>query len=253
MLHERTGQAGASTDVSSGAAEPVLELDGVHAYYGASHVLRGVSFRLHHGECLSLMGRNGMGKTTTLRTIMGLIRPGSGTVWALGRNLARLPTHVIAAAGVALVPEDRSIFPNLTVRENLVVAARAGVSGLSSWSLEAVFDLFPRLAERRLNKGLNLSGGEQQMLSIGRALMTNPRILLLDEATEGLAPLIRDDIWRVIARIKTSGISCVIVDKNVQKLARIADRHIILVKGQVVFEGHVGLADPVLLHRHLGL
>jgi branched-chain amino acid transport system ATP-binding protein len=235
--------------------ETVLDLSGVHTYYGASHILRGVSFRLAAGECMSLMGRNGMGKSTTLRTIVGLVKPVKGTVTALGRETRRMETYEIAAAGVAYVPEGRGIFPDLTVVENLVMAARSGADGRSEWTLEEVFEVFPRLAERKESWGNNLSGGEQQMLTIGRALMTNPRILLLDEATEGLAPLIREDIWRVIERIKASGIACIIVDKNVNKLVELADRHVVLVKGQVVFDGDgkTLMKDPTFLHRHLGV
>jgi branched-chain amino acid transport system ATP-binding protein len=235
--------------------ETVLELADVHTYYGASHILRGVSFRLGGGECMSLMGRNGMGKSTTLRTIVGLVKPVKGTVIALGRDTRRMVTYEIAAGGVAYVPEGRGIFPDLTVVENLVMAARGGTDGRCDWTLDAVFDVFPRLAERQESWGNNLSGGEQQMLTIGRALMTNPRILLLDEATEGLAPLIREDIWRVIGRIKASGIASIVVDKNVNKLVELADRHVVLVKGQVVFDGdgETLMNDPAFLHRHLGV
>ncbi len=235
--------------------EPVLELDGIHAFLGQSHILRGVSFRLRRGECMSLMGRNGMGKTTTLRTIMGLIRPGKGRLRVLGREAGRMPTHRIAGSGVGYVPEGRAIFPNLTVKENLVVAARPRANETPAWSLESVFALFPRLASRQDTWGNNLSGGEQQMLTIGRALMTHPQILLLDEATEGLAPLVREEIWRVIEAIKAAGIACVIVDKNVKRLLDVADRHVILVKGEAVFDGDgAGLVqNPALLHRHLGV
>ena len=238
----------------------VLDLGGVHTYYGASHILHGVSFRLTRGECMSLMGRNGMGKSTTLRTIMGLVRPALGKVWVLGADTSYLATYQIAASGVAYVPEGRGIFPTLTVHENLVMAARPPANGAdaeagASWTLETVFELFPRLAARRDSWGNTLSGGEQQMLTIGRALMTNPQILLLDEATEGLAPLIREEIWRVIETIKASGIACIVVDKNVKQLVQIADRHVILVKGQVVFDGDgkTLMQDPAFLHRHLGV
>ncbi|MBK8906914.1 MAG: ABC transporter ATP-binding protein [Rhodospirillales bacterium] len=237
------------------AAETVLELRDVHTHYGASHILRGVSFSLRRGECISLMGRNGMGKTTALRSIMGLVRPSRGSVVAFGRDTRRLATYRIAASGVAYVPEGRGIFPNLTVRENLVMAARAGVGGRRDWTLETVLELFPNLAERAGSSGAALSGGEQQMLTIGRALMTNPAIMLLDEATEGLAPLVREEIWRVIARIKRAGIACIVVDKNVGKLIDVADRHVILVKGEVVFDadGAALMQDPDFLHRHLGV
>ena len=235
--------------------DTVLELADVHTYYGASHILRGVSFRLGAGECMSLMGRNGMGKSTTLRTIVGLVKPVKGKVTALGRETRRMATYEIAAAGVAYVPEGRGVFPDLTVVENLVMAARSGADGRSEWTLDAVLELFPRLAERKESWGNNLSGGEQQMLTIGRALMTNPKILLLDEATEGLAPLIREEIWRVIERVKAAGIACIVVDKNVKRLVDLADRHLVLVKGQVVFDGdsETLMKDPAFLHRHLGV
>jgi branched-chain amino acid transport system ATP-binding protein len=235
--------------------ETVLDLADVHTYYGASHILRGVSFRLGGGECMSLMGRNGMGKSTTLRTIVGLVKPVKGTVTALGRETRRMVTYEIASAGVAYVPEGRGVFPDLTVVENLVMAARSGADGRCEWTLDAVLELFPRLAERKESWGNNLSGGEQQMLTVGRALMTNPKILLLDEATEGLAPLIREEIWRVIERVKAAGIACIVVDKNVNKLVALADRHVVLVKGQVVFDGdgETLMKDPAFLHRHLGV
>ncbi|MCW5698934.1 MAG: ABC transporter ATP-binding protein [Rhodospirillales bacterium] len=237
-------------------SEAVLDVGGVHAHYGQSHILHGVTFRLARGECMSLMGRNGMGKSTTLRAIMGLVKPTLGKVWVLGTDMAHLPTDRIATLGVAYVPENRGIFPNLTVLENLVMAARPPVDGGGAgWTLERVFDLFPRLNARKDSWGNNLSGGEQQMLTIGRALMTNPRILLLDEATEGLAPLVRDEIWRVIGVIKDSGIASIIVDKNVKRLAGIADRHVVLVKGRVVFNGNgeALMGDPEFLNRHLGV
>lgn len=233
----------------------VIQLDGVHAYYGSSHVLRGMSFSLSRGACMSLMGRNGMGKSTTLKTIMGLVRPSRGAVTVMGRDGARLTPHDIAGAGVGYVPEEREIFPNLSVRENLLVAARPGNRGRLDWTLEGVLALFPRLAERLDHWGNHLSGGEQQMLTIGRALMTNPDVLLLDEVTEGLAPLIRDEIWSVIEVIKRHGLSTIIVDKNVSRLMALADHHVIVVKGEVAFAGNSAelAADPDLLHRHLGV
>jgi len=235
-------------------SEPLISLEGVHTYYGASHVLHGVDLHLERGQCISLMGRNGMGKTTTLKTIMGLVRPRQGRVMINGRDAAPLPTHAVARGGIAYVPEERGIFPNLTVIENLTMAARSGGNG-AEWTLTRVLELFPRLGERRGHWGNHLSGGEQQMLTIGRALMTNPDVLLLDEATEGLAPLIREGIWSVIGVIKASGIASIIVDKNVAKLMDLADRHMILVKGRVVFQGDSEelRADPDLLHRHLGV
>ena len=234
---------------------PLILLKGVHTYYGSSHILHGVDLTLEPGSCLSLMGRNGMGKTTTLKTIMGLVRPGQGRIEIFGRDAGKASTYSVAASGIAYVPEERGIFPNLTVTENLIMAARPSREKRKPWTLPKVLELFPRLAERQEHWGNNLSGGEQQMLTIGRALMTNPSVLLLDEATEGLAPLIREEIWKVIDAIKNTGIAAIIVDKNVRKLIELADRHIILVKGRVVFEGdrHELLADPELLHRHLGV
>ena len=236
-------------------SETVLSFDAVHTYYGQSHILRGVSFRLARGECVSLMGRNGMGKSTTLRTAMGLVSPVHGTVAHFGVGANGRPPYRSANAGIAFVPEGRGIFPNLTVRENLMVAARPGREGRTDWTLERVLDLFPRLAERIDNWGNNLSGGEQQMLTIGRALMTNPSVLLLDEATEGLAPLIREEIWRVLGEITATGIACLVVDKNVKRLVEICDRHLLLVKGELVFDGNGEdlMADQDFLHRHLGV
>ncbi len=234
---------------------PLIRMDGVDTYYGPSHILHGIDLSLEPGCCLSLMGRNGMGKTTTLKTIMGLVRPGKGKVEIRGHDVSKMPTHAIAASGIAYVPEERGIFPNLTVTENLLMAARLAQSGREDWTFQRVLDLFPRLAEREAQWGNNLSGGEQQMLTIGRALMTNPTVLLLDEATEGLAPLMREEIWRVIRVIKDAGIAVVIVDKNVGRLTELADRHMILVKGRVVFDGGRDelIADPEKLHRYLGV
>ena len=234
---------------------PLIRMDGVDTYYGPSHILHGIDLSLEPGCCLSLMGRNGMGKTTTLKTIMGLVRPGKGKVEIRGHDVSKMPTHAIAASGIAYVPEERGIFPNLTVTENLLMAARLDQSGREDWTFQRVLDLFPRLAEKEAQWGNNLSGGEQQMLTIGRALMTNPTVLLLDEATEGLAPLMREEIWRVIRVIKDAGIAVVIVDKNVGRLTELADRHMILVKGRVVFDGGRDelIADPERLHRYLGV
>jgi len=232
----------------------VVSLAGVHVHYGSSHALRGINLALAPGECLSLMGRNGMGKSTTLKAIMGLVRPSAGTVTVMDRDAAGLGPHDIAMAGVGFVPEERAIFPNLTVAENLQVAARMKNGG-AGWDLDRVLKLFPRLAERMTHWGDYLSGGEQQMLTIGRALMTNPRVLLLDEVTEGLAPLIREEIWSVIEVIKSEGLSVVVVDKDVARLTAICDRHLIMVKGEIVFSGDGAAltADPDLLHRHLGV
>ncbi len=233
----------------------IIKLKDVHTYYGASHVLRGMNLRLAPRSCLSLMGRNGMGKSTTLKTIMGIAKPRWGTVNIKGDNSNRWEPHVVAKAGIAYVPEEREIFPNLTVRENLIVAARRGTEGNDDWGLERILDLFPRLSERLNQWGNNLSGGEQQMLTIGRALMTNPDVLLLDEVTEGLAPLIREEIWAVIEAVKREGVATIIVDKNIGKLMMIADHHLILVRGEVVFSGDSAelSAETKILHRHLGV
>jgi len=234
---------------------PLLEVEDLHAYYGASHVLRGVGFRLGAGETLSLMGRNGMGKTTTLRTILGLMPARQGVVRIDGAPVRGLAPHAIARHGIAYVPEGRGVFPNLTVREHLVMAARPGVDGRVEWPLDRVVGLFPRLKERWGNWGTQLSGGEQQMLTIGRALMTNPRLLILDEATEGLAPLVRREVWSVIRIIREAGIATIIVDKNVRTLLKLSDRAVILVKGKVVHDGPAAAlaAQPEILHQHMGV
>ena len=232
----------------------VIALKNVHAYYGASHVLRGISLRLAPRSCLSLMGRNGMGKSTTLKAIMGIVVPRRGTVNIKGACCNGLLPHVVANAGIAYVPEEREIFPNLTVRENLYVAARPSAKGKVDWDLGRILDLFPRLSERLNHWGNNLSGGEQQMLTIGRALMTNPDVLLLDEVTEGLAPLIREEIWSVVEVIKREGVATIIVDKNISKLMEIADHHLIVVKGEVVFSGDGAKlsAEAGLMQQYLG-
>jgi branched-chain amino acid transport system ATP-binding protein len=216
---------------------PLLEARGLDTFYGASHVLRSVNFRVGRGETVSLLGRNGMGKTTLLRSLMGLVTPKSGDIRFAGVEMRGRRPSAIARAGVGFVPEGRGIFPNLTVEENLIFAARAGADGRRDWTREAIFELFPRLAERRTNWGNQLSGGEQQMLTVGRALMSNPSLLLVDEATEGLAPLVRDDIWRTLKLIADRGVAIVVVDKNLDDLKALCRRHVILVKGEVVFEG----------------
>jgi branched-chain amino acid transport system ATP-binding protein len=235
--------------------EALLEARDVHAYYGASHVLHGVDFRVGRGETVGLMGRNGMGKTTLLRAMLGLVKPRGGEVRVRGAPMTGAAPYLVARMGVAYVPEGRGIFPNLSVRENLVMAARAGPDGRRDWTFERVLATFPRLAERLGNGGWQLSGGEQQMLTIGRALMTNPDLLLLDEATEGLAPQIAREIWAIICDIRRQGIATVIVDKNYAAVTAISDRNVLLVKGQVVFDGDSPtlLAQPQLLHRHLGV
>jgi branched-chain amino acid transport system ATP-binding protein len=217
--------------------------------------LRDLDFTLHRGETLGLMGRNGMGQSTLLKTLMGLVRAQSGQIVVAGHDVTGAPTYEIARLGVAYVPEGRGIFGNLSVKENLVMAARAGVRGQNDWTYQRVLDTFPRLAERLGHGGQQLSGGEQQMLTIGRALMTNPDVLILDEATEGLAPLIAREIWRICEVIRDSGISSIIVDKNWKHVTQITDRNLILVKGQWAFEGTTDtlLADPELLQKHLGV
>ncbi|HEX7044090.1 MAG TPA: ABC transporter ATP-binding protein [Burkholderiales bacterium] len=236
-------------------SEILLEARNVHTYYGASHVLRGVDFTVRAGETIGLMGRNGMGKTTLIRSLMRLTPPRHGELRVRGRPAGDMPPHAIARQGIAYVPEGRGIFPNLTVRENLVMASRPGVHGRRDWTLERVLATFPRLAERLRHGGAQLSGGEQQMLTIGRALMTNPDLLILDEATEGLAPLIAVEIWRIVREIRASGIATVIVDKNHAAVTAIADRNVILVKGSIVFEGTSAelRARPDVLHKHLGV
>lgn len=233
----------------------LIDARGVHTYYGASHILRGIDFRVGRGETIGLMGRNGMGKSTLLKSIMGLVKPRSGTVAIAGAEMAGRSPYEIAQRGIAYVPEGRGIFGNLSVVENLQMAARPGTRGQRDWAYERVLETFPRLKERLGHGGQQLSGGEQQMLTIGRALMTNPDVLILDEATEGLAPLIAREIWRICGLIRETGISSVIVDKNWKHVTQITDRNVILVKGQVVFEGSSSnlLQDPALLTQHLGV
>jgi branched-chain amino acid transport system ATP-binding protein len=227
----------------------------INTYYGASHVLRGIDFHVARGETIGLMGRNGMGKSTLLKSIMGLVKPRSGSVAINGRPMTGAPPYEIARQGIAYVPEGRGIFGNLSVVENLKMAARPGTQGQRDWTYDRVLDTFPRLKERLGHGGQQLSGGEQQMLTIGRALMTNPDVLILDEATEGLAPLIARDIWRICGLIRETGISSVIVDKNWKHVTQITDRNVILVKGEVVFEGSSPElhAQPELLTQYLGV
>ena len=227
----------------------------LHTYYGASHILKGVSFQVRRGETIGLMGRNGMGKSTLLKSIMGLVKPRRGGVLVMGKPMTGRPPYEIAQLGVAYVPEGRGIFGNLSVVENLKMAARAGTRGQRDWTYERVLKTFPRLQERLGHGGQQLSGGEQQMLTIGRALMTNPDVLILDEATEGLAPLIAREIWRICDVIRQSGISSIIVDKNWKHVTQVTDRNVILVKGEVVFEGTSAelIAQPELLTQHLGV
>jgi branched-chain amino acid transport system ATP-binding protein len=211
---------------------PLLEASGLHTYYGESHVLHGVSFTIAPGEVVTLMGRNGMGKTTTIRSVIGLTPPRAGEVLVRGKRVTGWPAHRIAREGIALVPEGRGIFPTLSVRENLIVAARPG-----RWSLDRALSLFPRLRERLDHLGWQLSGGEQQMLSIGRALLTNPALIFLDGATEGLAPLVRAEIWAALRKLRDEGTAALIVDKEVRALLELGERHLIMVKGRIVFAG----------------
>ena len=236
-------------------AEAALNATGVHSFYGDSHILHGVDFTLAPGEAVGLMGRNGMGKSTLLKSLVGVLTPRQGEVSVAGRSTRGMKIHEVAQLGIAYVPEGRGIFPNLSVRENLTVAARAGVDGKRDWTYERVLETFPRLSERLGHGGQQLSGGEQQMLTIGRALMTNPKVLLLDEATEGLAPLIAREIWRIIRVIRESGIATVLVDKNWRAVTDLTDRNVILVKGRVVFDGTGAAlrAQPELLNEHLGV
>ncbi|MDF0522569.1 ABC transporter ATP-binding protein [Bradyrhizobium yuanmingense] len=236
-------------------ADTLLEVDGIETCYGLSQVLFGLSLSIKPGEMVSLMGRNGMGKTTTIRSIMGLTPARAGTIRFAGAEVRQLPSYRIAKLGVGLVPEGRQIFPNLTVRENLVAAAADRFNSDNPWTLAAIYVMFPRLAERASNMGNQLSGGEQQMLAIGRALMTNPKLLILDEATEGLAPLIREEIWNCLSLLKSRGQSILVVDKNVDHLARICDRHYIIERGKTVWSGTSDqlMAAPDLQHKYLGI
>jgi branched-chain amino acid transport system ATP-binding protein len=215
----------------------LLDAQGVHAWYGSSHVLHGVDLQVAPGEMVGLLGRNGMGKTTLIRTLLGHVRQREGRIAVAGEDLSRAAPHEVAQRGIGYVPEGRGVFPNLTVRENLVMAARPGLDGRSEWTLDRVLALFPRLVLRLSHAGSALSGGEQQMLSIGRALMTHPRLMILDEATEGLAPLIVQDVWRVIAGIRAAGIAALIVDRDYRRVAEHADRLVVLQKGRVALAG----------------
>ncbi|WP_395701740.1 ABC transporter ATP-binding protein [Aquabacterium sp.] len=233
----------------------MLRVEALHTYLGDSHILRGVDFALPAGSALGLLGRNGMGKTTLIRTIMGYLPPRQGRVFWHGADVTGQPPERMARRGIGYVPEGRGIFPNLSVRENLVMAARPGADGQSTWTLERVLATFPRLAERLHHGGQQLSGGEQQMLAIGRALMTHPQLLILDEATEGLAPLIVAEIWRVIALIRSSGISTLVVDRNVKAVLAHTDRALVMEKGRIVLSGDsVTLAaDASAMAQYLGV
>jgi len=233
----------------------LLAIEGLATAYGASRVLFGVDLTIREGEVATLLGRNGMGKTTTVRSIMGLTPARAGAIRFLGRRIERLRPDRIARGGIALVPEGRQIFPNLTVRENLVAFAGNRSATSDPWTLDKVLAFFPQLAERMDHLGNQLSGGEQQMLAIGRALMTNPRLLILDEATEGLAPMVREEIWKCLAALKSAGQTILVIDKYVERLVEIADHHTILSRGRVAWRGSSAelAADRGLWHRHLGV
>ena len=237
------------------APPPLLSCQGLEAGYGASQVLFGIHLQIAAGEVVSLLGRNGMGKSTTIKALVGALRPTAGSIHFAGQSTARLPCDAIARMGLAIVPEGRHVFPNLTVREHLVAFAdrRNGLSEV--WDLERIYGVFPRLKERQHHLGSQLSGGEQQMLAIGRALSTNPRLLILDEATEGLAPVIREEIWRCLAALKAAGQTILVVDKYVHRLMDLADRHLILERGRLVWEGDSAAlnADRRLWERYLAV
>jgi branched-chain amino acid transport system ATP-binding protein len=236
-------------------SKTLIHVKGLNSFYGASHILRNVDFEVKRGETIGLMGRNGMGKSTLLKSIMGIVKPRSGDVLIKGVRSNDRAIFEVAQEGLAYVPEGRGIFGNLSVVENLKMAARPGTKGQNDWTYERVLETFPRLKERLGHGGQQLSGGEQQMLTIGRALMTNPDVLILDEATEGLAPLIAREIWRICSVIKDSGISSIIVDKNWKHVTKVTDRNVILVKGEVVFEGSSESlqAQPEIMSLHLGV
>ena len=233
----------------------MLEVAAIETFYGRSQALFGMSLEVGEGEVVTLMGRNGMGKTTTVRSIMGLTPPSGGTIRFRGRAVHGMPPHRVAKLGIGLVPEGRQIFPNLTAQENLVATAVRADGAERTWNLARVLDLFPRIGERRASMGSQLSGGEQQMLAIGRALMTNPRLLILDEATEGLAPMIRHEIWACLARLKDSGQAILVIDKNVAALTAVADRHYIIEKGRTVWTGSSAALrdDREVQQRYLGV
>ena len=236
------------------AGDTILDARGVHAWYGSSHVLHGVDFTIGRGETVGLLGRNGMGKSTLIRTLLGHVAQRDGRIHLFGQDVSKARPHEVARRGVAYVPEGRGVFPNLSVRENLVMAARPPRDARSGWSYERVLQTFPRLQERLSNLGAQLSGGEQQMLSIGRALMTQPELVILDEATEGLAPLIVAEIWRVIDQIRADGIATLIVDRDYRRVLAQSDRAVVLQKGQVVLAGaSAGLRGSHELAAYLGV
>ncbi len=237
------------------APPPLLSCQGLEAGYGASQVLFGIHLQIAAGEVVSLLGRNGMGKSTTIKALVGALRPTAGSIHFAGQPTARLPCDAIARLGLAIVPEGRHVFPNLTVREHLVAFADRRNGLRDVWGLERIYGVFPRLKERQYHLGSQLSGGEQQMLAIGRALSTNPRLLILDEATEGLAPVIREEIWRCLAALKAAGQTILVVDKYVHRLMDLADRHLILERGRLVWEGDSAAlnADRRLWERYLAV
>ena len=233
----------------------LLHVQDLHTFYGESQVLFGMGLSVRAGEVVTLLGRNGMGKTTTVRSILGLTPPLDGTVLFKGASIRGLPAHRVAQRGIGLVPEGRQIFPNLTAAENLIATAANRHRRDTPWGIDRVFAMFPRLAERRASMGNQLSGGEQQMLAIGRALMTNPKLLILDEATEGLAPIVREEIWRCLAALKDDGQAILVIDKNIEALLDVADRHTIIEKGRPVWAGSGAdlRAEPELTERYLGV
>ena len=233
----------------------LLTVQDLHAFYGMTHVLHGVAFEIARGETVALMGRNGMGKTTLLRSLMGLVPQRRGRIAFGTKDISAAAPEDIARAGVALVPEGRGIFSSLSVVENLVMAARPGISGHSAWTLERIFETFPRLAERRHHRGNQLSGGEQQMLAVGRALMTNPDLILIDEATEGLAPMVAEVIWQTLGKMRDNGVATLVIDKDFRALSRLANRVLLMTKGEIAFSGTPAelKAQPELLEKHLGV
>jgi branched-chain amino acid transport system ATP-binding protein len=236
-------------------SELLLHVESLETHYGASQALFGMSFDVRPNEVVTLIGRNGMGKSTSIKSVMGMLSPRRGKVRIRGTDITGAPPHQVARCGIGLVPEGRRVFVNLTVRENLVATAGNRRGRSSPWTLSRVYEMFPRLQERERNLGSNLSGGEQQMLAIGRALMTNPELLILDEATEGLAPLIRGEIWDGLARLKAEGLSLIVIDKNIAPLMRLADRHFIVEKGRVVWHGSTAdlRSRPELLSEYAGV
>jgi branched-chain amino acid transport system ATP-binding protein len=234
---------------------PLLEVRGLTASYGASQALFGIDLSVEDGQFVTLIGRNGMGKSTIVRSIIGLMRNKGGHVRMDGEDISHEPPYRIARRGIGLVPEMRQVFPTLTVRENLIATAARRSGGPQSWTLDRIYALFPQLAERTRHLGASLSGGEQQMVAIGRALMTNPRLLMLDEATEGLAPLLRAEIWRCLEALKAGGLAMIVVDKNIGSLKRLADRHFVVEKGTVAWSGSSAelSAQPEVLQRHVGI